>query len=97
MTHRELFEHSLAELQLQVAKHAKLAEVAFEGRQPDNLQCVWSCCPHQRMLNKLLLETVQALDDTRKSFKSRQLEQLRKRLLDALSQEANEEIDPKSL
>jgi hypothetical protein len=97
MTQRELFEHSLAELQLQVEKHAKLAEVAFEGRQPKNLKCVWSCCPHQRMLYKLLLETVQALDDTRKAFKSRQLEQLRKRLLEALSQEANEEIDPKYL
>jgi hypothetical protein len=97
MTQRELFEHSLAELQLQIAKHAKLAEVAFEGRQPENLKCVWSCCPHQRMLYKLLLETVLALDDTRKSFKSRQLEQLRKRLLEALRQEANEEIDPKYL
>ncbi len=97
MTQRELFEHSLAELQLQVTKHAKLAEVAFEGRQPEDLKCVWSCCPHQRMLYKLLLETVQALDETRKSFKSKPLEQLRKRLLEALTQEANQTIDPKYL
>jgi hypothetical protein len=33
----------------------------------------------------MIVETVQVLDETRKAFKSKQLEQLRKRLLAALN------------
>jgi hypothetical protein len=86
MTQREVLEQSLAELQSQVAKHQELVKTVFEGRTLD-ASCVWSDCHHQQVLLSLLVETVQVLDETRKSFKSKQLEQLRKRLLSVLTEQ----------
>ncbi len=92
MTQRELLEHSLAELRLQVEKHSCLMRKAFDGRALDDSECMWGECRHQHILFSLLVETVQTLDETRKAFKSKQLEQLRKRLLDVLTQEANNQL-----
>jgi hypothetical protein len=89
MTDRDLVEHSLADLQAQVEKHQQLIETLFEGRPPEETVCFWNECPHYRTMVDLVVETVQVLDETRKAFKSRQLEELRKRLLGMLSSEAN--------
>ena len=83
---RELLEHSLADLQAQVQKHRQLMWAVLEG-EPLKNSCVWSDCHHQQLLLSLVVETVQVLDETRKAFKSRQLEQLRKRLLQVLTDE----------
>jgi len=37
-------------------------------------------CPHRQALRNVLCETIEALEQTRKSFKSKQIEALRKRL-----------------
>lgn len=87
MTEKELMERSLKELAEQVEKHQQLVKTVIEGSAlPQG--CVWNDCHHQQMLLNLIVETVQVLDETRKSFKSKQLEQLRKRLLAVLNQES---------
>ena len=89
MTDRDLVEHSLADLRTQVEKHQQLMEMLFEGRPPEKMVCFWNECPHYQAMVNLVVETVQVLDETRKAFKSKQLEELRKRLLGMLSSEAN--------
>jgi len=42
-------------------------------------------CPYRRKLKTILLETVQVLEGTRRAFKSRQLEMLRKKLTQTLA------------
>ncbi len=88
MTDKELMERSLAELTEQVQKHQQLVKTVLEGQSLPR-GCVWNDCHHQQALLKLIVETVQVLDETRKSFKSKQLEQLRKRLLSVLKQETD--------
>ena len=86
MTDKELMQRSLNELAMQVQKHQQLVNSVMEGCSlPQG--CVWNDCHHQQTLLNLIVETVQVLDETRKSFKSKQLEQLRKRLLAVLKQE----------
>lgn len=88
MTQREILERGLEELQAQVVRHQQLVRTVFDGQEPSH-SCVWNDCRHQQTLLSLVVETVQVLDETRKSFKSKQLEQLRKRLLSVLSEETN--------
>ncbi len=42
-------------------------------------------CPHERRLRAALLDAVRAIEETRKAFKSRTLEELRRRLLVVLA------------
>ena len=86
MTDKEVMERSLAELTAELEKHKILVNTVLEGASLPK-GCVWSDCHHQQTLLNLLVETVQVLDETRKSFKSKQLEQLRKRLLVVLDSE----------
>jgi len=44
------------------------------------LSCDGNNCPYRRRFKKVLADTVEELEKTRKSFKSKQLEALRKRL-----------------
>lgn len=41
---------------------------------------VAAACPHKRQLQATLLETIQILEETKKAFRSRALEQLRVKL-----------------
>lgn len=38
-------------------------------------------CPHKRLLRQVLAETIEILEETKKAFKSKRLEGLRKRLM----------------
>lgn len=96
MTDRDLMEHGLTELRAQVEKHQQLMRAVFDGRAQTG-ECAWSGCPHQRRLLHLLADAVQVLEETRRSFKSRQLEQLRKRFLSVIAEEAGAGAAPKSL
>jgi Mrp family chromosome partitioning ATPase len=46
--------------------------------------CSYVDCPRMRAYRNLLLDAIQVLEETRRSFKSRQLEGLRRRLAAAL-------------
>jgi hypothetical protein len=83
---RELLQQSWTDLQTQVQKHEQLMRAVLEDS-PLKDTCLWSDCRHQQLLLNLVVEAVQVLDDTRKAFKSKQLEQLRKRLLQVLTEE----------
>jgi len=45
-------------------------------------------CRHQEKLRRILGEVIEELEATRRAFKSKQLEQLRKRLISVLAEEA---------
>ena len=44
-------------------------------------------CPHRRKLRHVVLETIQVLEETRKAFRSKRLEVLRKRLTRVLAKD----------
>lgn len=92
MTTQELLEQSFSELQAQVKKHHEVMRMVASGISPSRC-CALSSCPHEQTLRNLIVETVQVLEETRKAFKSKQLEQLRKRLLQALTVEADRKPD----
>ncbi len=87
MTDRELLERSLAELQSQVDRHTRFVRSALEGRATDLGGCIWNDCHHRHELLDLVLKAVTVLDDTRKAFKSKQLETLRKDFIRVLEKE----------
>jgi hypothetical protein len=48
--------------------------------------CILSDCPHKKKLKEVLTETIEVLEDTKKAFKSKTLEELRKRLMQVLAE-----------
>jgi hypothetical protein len=86
MNDRQVVDRSWDDLQVQMERHRRLVRCALEGRAADGRECLLGDCPHRRMLLDLVLDSVQVLDDTRKAFKSRQLEALRKKLLRVLAE-----------
>ena len=49
--------------------------------------CLWDCA-HKQVLKWISMESITVFEDTRKSFKSKQLEELRKKLLRVLTETA---------
>jgi hypothetical protein len=88
MINNELLEQSLAELQSQMERHRKVLRTIVEER-PEMAaeECVWADCRHRRRLCSVLLGTIAAIDETRKAFRSRQLEDLKKELVRTLQEE----------
>jgi hypothetical protein len=88
MINSEVLEQSCAELQSQVERHRRLLQAIVEGK-PELAEsdCLWADCRHRRKLYSVLLETIAVMDETRKAFKSRQLETLRKDLARILQDE----------
>jgi len=52
------------------------------------ISCHNVSCPHIRKLRVTLADTIVALEETRKAFKSKQLEELRKKLIGVLAENA---------
>lgn len=50
--------------------------------------CILLDCPYRRLLRQVLMETIEVLEETKKSFKSKRLEGLRKKLLYVLMETA---------
>jgi hypothetical protein len=89
MKQRELLEQSIDDLRLQLENHQRMIHSVLEGSTLE-AQCRQETCRHRQQLFCMLAETVQVLDETRKAFKSKPLEQLRLRLLRTLSEEASD-------
>ncbi len=53
---------------------------------PPLVACSTPDCPHKRRLRRVLLETIGVLEETRTSFKSRRLAELRTRLTEILKE-----------
>ena len=80
---------SAEELRQQIEAHCRLVTTQYaEGGDVESGVCACRCndgeCPHCKRFKALMLEAIAALDGTRKAFKSKQLEHLRKKLTRAL-------------
>ncbi len=80
---------SAEELKQRIEAHCRLVATQYaKGGDIDTGVCDCRCsdgeCSHCKRLKALMLEAIVALDGTRKAFKSKQLEHLRKKLTRAL-------------
>ena len=79
---------SVAELDLLFDRHKQLLAVALaDGVEIRQDKCVSLMCPCRRLLRETVAEMIAALDETRKSFKSRQLALLRHKLVRLLAEQ----------
>jgi hypothetical protein len=89
MTAIDLLKASARDLQQRVDAHQRLIDAAIEKdaavRQALDA-CPLSDCPHRHELKGILLEAIYILEETRKAFKSKQLEALRKKMIRALAE-----------
>ena len=84
-----LIRRSAAELRAHMEAHHQLLMSAMDGdADADCGICACPHCPHQEQLKEVLHHTIKVLEGTRKAFKSRQLEKLRKQLLGVLADKA---------
>jgi hypothetical protein len=89
MTVREALTQSAEDMLRNAEAHRRFLADAMSGSggiEAD--ECFLFDCPHRRKLRETLALVVRELDETRKSFKSKRLEALRKRLLGVLAEEA---------
>jgi hypothetical protein len=93
--HREILERSLAELRSEVDRHQQCLLTLAAGEAVEAPRgCIRCDCPHRRGLRQVLLDAVGVLEATRKSFKSKQIEGLRKAFLRVLQEESQEPQPP---
>ncbi len=100
MSVQEAVRRSAEELQLRVETHRRLLAQALEGgdagpgidagplTDSPHGDCSHEDCPHRRRLRETLADVIAVLEATRKAFKSKQLETLRKRLIGVLAEDA---------
>ncbi|MBW2074588.1 MAG: hypothetical protein JRI58_07570 [Deltaproteobacteria bacterium] len=86
MTVQEALNQSAQELQQQLEEHRRLLVRAIEGDAGgiEIENCLLLACPHKRTLKGVL----GVLEETRKAFKSKRLEVLRKKLIRVLAENA---------
>ena len=103
MTVHETLHKSAEELQLRVETHRRLLAQALEGGDTKTeidacplADSPHGDCPHlsaaaqagRRRFKETLADAIIVLEETRKTFKSKQLEALRKRLIGVLAEDA---------
>ncbi|MBN2034415.1 MAG: hypothetical protein JW836_14170 [Deltaproteobacteria bacterium] len=87
MTAYELLTRNLEDIRAMLEDHGCLLNcLKEEGDTPVLLSHSVSGCPYKQRLRETLLETIQALEESRKAFKSKQLEALRKKLIGVLAE-----------
>ncbi len=84
----EALRRSAEELELQAEAHRRLLVRVVEGGEVEADECTLLDCPHRRRLRETLGRTITVLEKTRKAFKSKQLEALRKKLIGVLAENA---------
>jgi hypothetical protein len=88
MTAYELLTKNLEDIQMILEEQGCLLNHLKEGGDAPVLHRCVSLCPHKQKLNETLLETIQVLEVSKKAFKSKQLEALRKKLIEVLAETA---------
>ncbi len=85
MTARELLERNIEDIRVKLEDQSRLLDsLAPSGELPDFLPSPsWST--RDRRLRDTLLEAIKVLDESRKAFKSKRLEALRKKLIEVLA------------
>ena len=91
MKQKELLAQSMHDLQTQLHRHQMLMQAFFQGEELE-AECGPNSCRHYQKLLNLIAETICVLDETRRAFKSKAIEQLRLRLLQTLSEETHDAL-----
>jgi len=79
---------SAEDLQLRVAEHQRLLG-QFQNEEASWTEtCLMLHCPCRQKLRRTVSEAIEVLEETRRAFKSKQLEQLRKKLVGVLAEDA---------
>jgi len=90
MTGCEALARSAEELRQRIEEHHALLKRVME--ESDSVAVVDVClvveCPHRRKLREVLTEVIEVLEETRRAFKSKRLEALRKKLVRVLAEDA---------
>jgi hypothetical protein len=84
----KIFERSTRDLHRRIdMQHDVLLSILEEvkDRCPADLNSLLDC-PHKRLLRQALTETIEVLEETKKAFKSKRLEVLRKKLMGVLKE-----------
>lgn len=85
MTARELLIRNLQDIRLRLEDQGRLLDsLDSSGEPPESLQLP-SGRPRDRRLRETLLEAVKVVEESRKSFKSKRLEALRMKLIEAFA------------
>jgi hypothetical protein len=85
MTAREALDRSIREIRTKIEQHEQLLEHLENGGKAHIPDCSLAGCTHSRRLKAVLLEAVEVLENSRKAFKSKELEMLRKKLIGVLA------------
>jgi hypothetical protein len=87
MTGKDAIRESVEALRLRVEQHRRLLfEMEADGAAAHELTaCSHVDCPHERRLKQTLVEVIEVLESSRRAFKSKQLEGLRRRLVRMLA------------
>ena len=75
-------------LQIQIERHRRLIAVLADGGgiSPPEVGCSALDCVHRRTLRETTREAIEVLEASRRAFKSKQLEALRKKLITVLAE-----------
>jgi hypothetical protein len=75
---------------VRIAAHQRLITAAIEGGDVRGVldSCHLPECSHRHQMKEMLLEAISVLEDTRKAFKSSQLETLRKKMIRVLAEKS---------
>ena len=84
----KIIEKSIRDLHDRVeVQQSVLLTILGEIKSPPLIDpCSTPDCQHKKLFYKVLLETIEVLEETKRSFKSKRLEELRKRLTDLLKE-----------
>ena len=85
MTPYQVLSQNIEEIRQKLAEQETMLDCLHRGDCPYIGECHLISCPHRQRLSQVLLETIEVLDATKKSFKSKQLEMLRKQLIQELA------------
>ena len=88
MTETEILRLSADEMLHMAERHRDLVNCLQKWGDARIDTCLLLDCPHRRKLRETLIEAVATLEQTRKAFKSKQLETLRKKLMGVLAEDA---------
>ncbi|OPY13089.1 MAG: hypothetical protein A4E69_01859 [Syntrophus sp. PtaB.Bin138] len=87
MNHYDLLARNLEEIQAALKDQENLLDGLRKGGGiPVLSSCVSGSCPHRHKFKETLLDAISVLEESRKSFRSKQLEALRKKLTRVLGE-----------
>ena len=85
----EIIDRSTSDLHNRVDMQCHILKTVIEkkiNRTEICPECIFSDCPYKKRLREVLTETIEVLEDTKRAFKSKSLEVLRKRLMQVLAE-----------